>query len=125
MQEFRHLYQGANIMNEAFLDRWRCYFIDYMKPEDEVKVIIGALPRFAKAESAVQTIVKVVGTVRKAFAEEEVACTFSTRRAIDWAELMLRYKDPTKSAEIAVFSKINKTDAEVIRGIIQRIMTKK
>ena len=23
MSQFRHLYQGANLMNEAFLDRWR------------------------------------------------------------------------------------------------------
>jgi cobaltochelatase CobS len=125
MQDFRHLYQGANIMNEAFLDRWRCYYVDYMKPEDETKVIVGAIPRYAKAESAVQVIVKVVNMVRDAFAKEEVACTFSTRRAIDWADLMLRYKDPVKAAEVAVFSKISKTDAEVIRGVIQRVMTKR
>jgi cobaltochelatase CobS len=125
MQDYRHLYQGANIMNEAFLDRWRCYYTDYMKPEDETKVIIGAIPRYAKAESAVQVIVKVVNMVRDAFNKEEVACTFSTRRAIDWADLMLRYKDPIKAAEVAVFSKINKTDSEVIKGIIQRVMTKR
>lgn len=125
MSDFRSLYQGANIMNEAFLDRWRCYFVDYMKPEDETKVIIGALPRYAKAESAVQIIVKVVGMVREAFVKEEVSCTFSTRRAIEWADLLLRYKDPIKAAEVAVFSKINRTDAEVIKGLILRVMVKK
>jgi cobaltochelatase CobS len=125
MQDFRHLYQGANIMNEAFLDRWRCYYVKYMEPEDEKKVIVGALPRYAKAESAVEVIVKVVNMVRDAFNKEEVTCTFSTRRAIDWADLMLRYKDPIKAAEVAVFSKISKTDAEVIRGVIQRVMTKR
>ena len=125
MADFRSLYQGVNIMNEAFLDRWRCYYVDYMKAEDETKVIIGALPRYAKAESAVQIIVKVVGMVREAFIKEEVSCTFSTRRAIEWADLLLRYKDPIKAAEVAVFSKINKTDAEVIKGIISRVMVKK
>lgn len=125
MADFRSIYQGVNIMNEAFLDRWRCYFIDYLKPEDEIEVIVGALPRYAKAKSAVEVIVKVVGMVRKAFLEEEVGCTFSTRRTIDWADLMLRHKDPIKAAEVAIFSKINRTDAEVVRGIIQRVMTKK
>jgi len=125
MSDFRSLYQGANIMNEAFLDRWRCYFVDYMKADDEIKVIIGALPRYAKAESAVQIIVKVVNMVREAFIKEEVSCTFSTRRAIEWADLLLRYKDPVKAAEVAVFSKINKTDAEVIKGLILRVMVKK
>ena len=125
MSDYRALYQGVNIMNEAFLDRWRCYYVDYMKPEEEVKVIIGALPRYAKAESAVQVIVKVVNMIREAFKKEEVSCTFSTRRAIEWADLLLRHKDPIKAAEVAIFSKINATDAEVVKGTIQRVMVKK
>ena len=32
MSQFRHLYQGANLMNEAFLDRWRVYLLDYLSP---------------------------------------------------------------------------------------------
>ena len=67
-------------------------------------------------------IVRVGGMVREAFKKEEIQCTFSLRRMIDWAELMVRHKDPVKAAEAAIFSKVMPEDAEVIKGIISRVM---
>ena len=124
MAQYRSLYQGTNLMNEAFLDRWRVYHIDYLPAEEEAKIIVGAIPRMTPKVAGV--IVRVANMIRDAFKNEEVSCTFSTRRMLDWAEMMIRYKDhsdaPFRAAQATIFSKVAKEDAEVIRNLIQRIM---
>lgn len=120
MSKFRGLYQGTNIMNEAFLDRWRCYVIEYMSEAEESLVLTKTVPKISSQLAA--PIIRVANDIRQAFFKEEVSCTFSTRRVIDWAELMVRLKDPMAAAEIAVFSKVSSEDAEVIKGIISRIL---
>lgn len=126
MAQYRGLYQGTNIMNEAFLDRWRVYQVDYLSAEDEVKALIGSIPRMKGKEKIAGVIVRVANMVREAFNKEEIACTFSTRRMLDWTEMLVRYKDdpnaPFRAADATIFSKVSKEDAEVIRGIIQRVM---
>lgn len=120
MQDFRGLYQGANIMNEAFLDRWKVYHVDYLPPERESEVLCKTVSRMTMRITP--AIIKVVNMVREAHKKEEVQCTFSLRRAIDWAEMIVRHRDPLKAAENTIFSKISRQDAEVIKGIIQRVM---
>lgn len=120
MQKYRGLYQGTNIMNEAFLDRWRCYMVEYLQPQEEIAVLSKTIDRISEKLAA--PIVRVANEIRQAFLKEEISCTFSTRRLIDWAELMLRTRNPLKAADIAIFSKISEEDAEVVKGIIVRVM---
>jgi cobaltochelatase CobS len=107
-------------MNEAFLDRWRVYHIDYLPADEEVQIIVKSVPRMTPKVAAV--IVRVGNMIRESFKKEEVSCTFSLRRMLDWAELMIRHKDPVKAAECSIFAKISREDAEVVRGIISRVM---
>ena len=120
MSEYRGLYQGTIPMNDAFLDRWQVYKVDYLKPEDESKVLRGYIPKLTEAVSI--KIVAVANAIRKAFEEEAIQSPFSTRRLIDWTEKMVRFKDPMRAAESTIFSKVNREDAEVIKGIIVRMM---
>lgn len=120
MQSYRSLYQGTSVMNEAFLDRFRCYLVDYMPKKDEVSMLCKTIP--AMNEKIGTNIVDVAGMIREAFLKEEVSSPFSTRRVIDWAELMMRHGDPMSSAQIAIFSKVSPEDAEVVKGIIKRVM---
>src|SRR3990172_2677628 len=119
MAQFRSLYQGANIMNEAFLDRWRIYKIGYLPPEIETAVLVATIPL---REGAASVLVRVANNIRQAFEREEIACTFSLRRLIDWGQMIRRSKDAVTAAESTVFSKISKEDAEVIRGVIRNII---
>lgn len=116
MQDYRGLYQGTNIMNEAFLDRWRVYEVKYLEPEAEAKVLTSYLPKFKI--SVAFKIIKVANEIRKAFEEEEIGCTFSTRRLLDWSEMMIRHREPLKAAESTIFAKISKQDAAVVRAVI-------
>jgi cobaltochelatase CobS len=121
MSQFRHLYQGANLMNEAFLDRWRVYLMDYLSPEEEAEVLVRTLgarfPGFTQAMAG--TLAAIAADCRAAFAREDLASAFSTRRLIDWAELMLRTGDPERAAGPAIYAKVSADDAALIRGIVR------
>ncbi|WP_322069665.1 AAA family ATPase [Paraburkholderia bannensis] len=117
MSAYRHLYQGANLLNEAFLDRWRVYLFDYLSKEEEAEVLLRTLP--ALTPSIAQTLAAIAADCRAAFAREDLASTFSTRRLIDWAELMLRTGDVERAAGPAIYAKVSAEDAALIRSIIR------
>ena len=118
MSQFRHLYQGANLMNEAFLDRWRVYLLDYLSPAEETDVLVRTLaPHMTPTVAA--TLAAIAADCRAAFAREDLASAFSTRRLLDWAELMLRTGDPERAAGPAIYAKVSPEDATLIRGIIR------
>jgi cobaltochelatase CobS len=117
MSRFRHLYQGANLLNEAFLDRWRVYVIDYLSPAEESDVLVQTLPLLTRAMA--NTLAAIAADCRAAFLREDISNTFSTRRLLDWAELMLRNGDPDRAAAPVIYSKLSDDDAAVVRGIIR------
>ncbi|WP_025597590.1 AAA family ATPase [Burkholderia sp. WSM2230] len=118
MSQFRHLYQGANLMNEAFLDRWRVYLLDYLSPAEETDVLMRTLaPHMSRPLAA--TLAAIAADCRAAFAREDLSSAFSTRRLLDWAELMLRTGDPERAAGPAIYAKVSPEDAALIRGIIR------
>ncbi|MBY4866420.1 AAA family ATPase [Burkholderia sp. Bp9017] len=118
MGQFRHLYQGANVMNEAFLDRWRVYHIDYLPPHDEAQVLQQTFgPRMSAAMAA--TLAAIAADCRAAFVREDLASAFSTRRLLDWGELMLRTGDPESAAGPTIYAKVGPEDAALIRSIIR------
>ncbi|WGS54848.1 AAA family ATPase [Paraburkholderia sp. D15] len=118
MSQFRHLYQGANLMNEAFLDRWRVYLLDYLTPAEEADVLMRTLAPHMTRPLAV-TLAAIAADCRAAFAREDLSSAFSTRRLLDWAELMLRTGDPERAAGPAIYAKVSPEDAALIRGIIR------
>jgi cobaltochelatase CobS len=118
MSVYRHLYQGANLMNEAFLDRWRVYLMDYLSPEEEAEVLMRTLgARITR--SMANTLAAIAADCRAAFAREDLASAFSTRRLLDWADLMLRSGDPERAAGPAIYAKVSAEDAALIRSIIR------
>jgi cobaltochelatase CobS len=118
MSQFRHLYQGANLMNEAFLDRWRVYLLDYLTPAEEADVLLQTLsPNMTRPLAT--TLAAIAADCRAAFAREDLSSAFSTRRLLDWAELMMRTGDPERAAGPAIYAKVSPEDAALIRGIIR------
>lgn len=129
MESSRHIYQGANLMNGALLDRFRVYYVDYLPPKEEAMVLRNTVADLTDKVASV--LVQFAGDVRQAFKKEEVSCTISLRQLIDLAELMVRRKNkPIKglsandnmmrAAEPCIFSKISVEDGEVIRSLMQK-----
>lgn len=137
MSKWRHLYQGTNLMNEAMVNRWRVYLVDYLKFDDEVDVVLKSV----KLPSLFATqLVKVASMARQAFVKEELTCTFSTRMLLDWADCLVsttlwindnkELKIPMKEAPLlaagpTIFNKIADENSEVLKSIIQRVIYNK
>jgi cobaltochelatase CobS len=136
MEQFRFLYQGANMMNRALLDRWRVYHVGYLEPEAEIEVLMRKVDGLSN--QVAEWFVQMANEIRVAFEGEQVSAPFSLRALIDFAELMVRKKknyraehDEVNSEEaegtvqecikIAILSKVSKEDAGVIQGIADRI----
>ena len=62
---------------------------------------------------------EIAADCRAAFAREDLASAFSTRRLLDWADLMLRSGDPERAAGPAIYAKVSAEDAALIRSIIR------
>jgi len=118
MQDYRTMYQGTNPLNEAFLDRWHVYRINYMTPAIERKMLSAYFPDLPK--EVAENLVNLANVIRDGFEKEEINCTFSTRRLIDWTEKIIRHKDIIRAAEATIFSKVHPSDAEAIKGYFKR-----
>jgi cobaltochelatase CobS len=125
MSEYRHLYQGTNLMNEAFLRRWNVYKVDYLPATQEETVISKHCARMPA--ELIGRLVRVANMARKGFTEETLHCTFSTQTLIDWAQMIVRHKNlkaeaPIHAASMTLFNKISREDAGTIEGMIRRVM---
>ncbi len=113
------LYAGTNVLNEAFLDRFGTVIrLDYLPFDEEVKVLLEKVPTLEPVIAAGLTT--VASEIRKAFDEETVYCTFSTRRLVNWARKYMSLRDINKAAEIAILNRLSPDDRKVVEEVIQR-----
>lgn len=134
MEEFRHLYRGATLLNQAYLERFRIYHFDYLSEVDEIRVVSDTLDLPGDIS---KYLVKTAVLVREAFERQEVSQPFSMRRLFDWGTLILRHLErlrlsgklseasvkriPIEAAEIAIFSRVSKEERKILEGIINRV----
>ena len=132
MDKFRFLYQGANVLNAALLNRFNVYHIEYLKAHDETQTLVGLVNGLPKKLG--EQMVKVANMARDAFAREELTSPFSTRQLIAWAKLTMDVAQQLKSdgdlagvsnaPEIAagptIYNKLSPEDSNVMKDIVKR-----
>ena len=89
------LYQGVQMMNLAFKDRFLWLEVDYLQPEVEEQVLLKAVPGLLQDVAA--NMVKVANDVRALFKGQgsdgqQISVTLSTRTLIRWASIAVRAK---------------------------------
>jgi cobaltochelatase CobS len=113
------LYTGTKVLNAAFLDRFSAVFkMSYLPPDLEARIVQQKVPD--SGESLTRKLVKIAGDVRRAIAEEELFCTFSTRRLIDLARKHVHLGDLKAALELTVLNKLAESDRQVVYEICQR-----
>lgn len=149
MSYARHLYQGTNILNEAFLDRWNVYYIDYLSPEEETKIILSRFkPLFEKVNAkyaanvekkgipieqamlhVTESFTDAASRIRDAFKSQKIESTFSTRKLLNWVEKFLEcaaegmpiLECKRISTEITIYSKVSAEDRQKIENLLKRL----
>jgi cobaltochelatase CobS len=119
MEEFRSMYQGTNLLNEAFLDRFRIYRVDYLPEDEEMKVIQRRYPD--APVKWVKMFVQGASLIRQAFMKQEISKTMSIRGLCDWIEMSERKGDATTGLKLSFLSRVSFEDAEAISTIIKRV----
>lgn len=115
----RLLYSGTlGRMNEATLDRFGCVIhMEPLEPAMEEKVICAKVPDLDV--DFVKAIVRIANETRNQLKNEELSCTFSTRRCLQWADAITRFH-PLRAAKLTVLNKLNVDDYKVLEGVVQR-----
>ncbi len=86
------LYTGTKVLNAAFLDRFASiYEMGYPEPAVEKDILQRRVPDCSAALA--RKLVQTACDVRKARENEEVYCTFSTRRLIELARKHVQLGD--------------------------------
>jgi cobaltochelatase CobS len=113
------LYTGTRVLNAAFLDRFAAVFrMSYMPPALEADVIKARAPGCAAALA--KKLVKVASDVREAKVNQQLFCTFSTRRLIELARKHAQTGDFAAALELSVLNRLHDEDRQVVFEICQR-----
>lgn len=115
----RLLYSGTvGRMNEATLDRFGCVsHVQPMEPELEQKVLAAKHPDIDP--DILGGMIKIANETRTQLKNEQLSCTFSTRRLLQWANAMGEFM-PLHAARLTVLNKLNAEDYKVLEGVIKR-----
>jgi len=113
------LYAGTRVLNAAFLDRFAAVFrMSYMPPELEVRVIRARVPECST--SLARKLVRMATDVREAKENDQLYCTFSTRRLIDVARKHSQLGDLPAALELALLNRLHEEDRQVVFELCQR-----
>ena len=113
------LYAGTRVLNAAFLDRFAAVFrMSYMPAPLEATIIGRRAPGCTR--SFARKLVTVAQDVRRARENDEVFCTFSTRRLIELARKHQQLDDFPAALDLAVLNRLQEEDRRVVYEISQR-----
>ena len=112
------LYAGTQVRNSSHLDRWQAvYQVDYLPESEELKLVAAKAPLLK--QTLASAVVKLAAAVRKAIAEEQIFCTFSTRRVLAFAR-KIPALGLSRALEATVLNKLAKPDRAVVQELAQR-----
>ena len=114
------MYAGTNVLNEAFLDRFAVVMRTWYMPErEEITVLSKRMGLHAKIADR---IVKIATGARAAMREGSLFSTFSTRKCLAMASLVIKGVEIGDAFRVTCLSKVVVDDAKILCEIAQRIL---
>ena len=115
------LYHGAQVLNQAQVDRWNIVVtLNYLKPEDELDIVVAQVPAFSARTAEVQAMVMVADLTRKGFAAGDISTVMSPRTVITWAENAEIFGDLGRAFNLSFLNKCDDAERSIIAEYYQR-----
>lgn len=118
------LYRGAQMLNQAQLDRWNIVArLGYLSADDEQRVVLGQVPAFAEradGSTLMASMVAVADMTRTGFAAGDISTVMSPRTVISWAENMLTFGDVSTAFRLTFLNKCDEAEQAIVEEYYQR-----
>lgn len=113
------LYQGTNIMNEAFLDRWDIVIeMDYPPKMFEVNILMKNVDSLEPETG--EKIIHTANLIRDQFKEGKVYSTLSTRKLINFSKKIDKYGF-IRALKYTIIDRLEDSDKDTFLEIFQRV----
>ena len=115
------LYQGAQRLNQAQVDRWSIVAkLDFLSTAEEVAIVQARVPALADQTALVAAMVAVAQLTRQGFAAGDLSTLMSPRTVIHWADNLAWFHDPGTALEMAFVNKCEDAERAVVAEYFQR-----
>ena len=117
------MYQGAQRLNHAQLDRWNVVAtLNYLPAQDEAAMVLARVPHKAteQGRALVDRMVAVASLTRKGFAAGDLSTLMSPRTVISWAENCEIFRDPATAFRFAFLNKCEEAERPLVAEYFQR-----
>ena len=113
------LYHGAQVLNQAQLDRWNVVArLDYLPAEQEVAIVSGQAPGTDPA--LVERMVALANLTRQGFAAGDLSTLMSPRAVIAWAENADIFGDTARAFRLTFLNKCDDSERALVAEYYQR-----
>jgi cobaltochelatase CobS len=117
------LYQGAQRLNHAQVDRWNIVAtLNYLPAEEEVAIVAARVPAFAGAahREMLAAMVQLATLTRRGFAVGDLSTLMSPRTVISWAENLEIFGDVGTAFRLAFANKCDEAELPIVAEYFQR-----
>jgi len=117
------LYHGAQVLNQAQVDRWNIVTtLNYLKRDDEVRIVLAQVPSFENQRALIESMVEVADLTRKGFAAGDISTVMSPRTVITWAENAEIFGEVARAFRLSFLNKCDDAERSIIAEYYQRAM---
>lgn len=117
------LYQGAQVLNHAQIDRWNIVAkLDYLSADEEAAIVLARVPKkdTPQGRELIASMVSVADLTRKGFAAGDISTLMSPRTVITWAENCEIFRNPALAFRLSFLNKCDATERQTIAEYYQR-----
>lgn len=117
------LYQGAQRLNHAQLDRWNVVAsLGYLPAAQEAAIVLARAPELddAAGRELVRSMVAVAALTREGFRAGDLSTLMSPRTVITWAENLGIFGDIARAFRLTFLNKCDEAEQPIVAEYFQR-----
>ena len=117
------MYQGAQRLNHAQIDRWNIVVaLNYLERQEEVAIVTARVPAYADeaGQKMINAMVAVADLTRQGFRVGDLSTLMSPRTVITWAENVEIFRDPGLAFQLSFVNKCDESERPIVAEYFQR-----